>query len=134
MNTADVFVLSSINEPFGLVFLEALACGVRGVAAARGGPPFFVPKVLIDKKMVPLIKPLDLQIDQSTDTRDESRYINDLAMAIQLQLNSATSDSDRKFIAQSVQDQTWSSRAKEISQVYFHAIQSHRSAIMKDKA
>ena len=35
---ADVFVNPSPNEAFGLAALEAAACGVPVVAAARGGP------------------------------------------------------------------------------------------------
>jgi len=42
MNAADVFVLPSLEEPFGLVALEALACGTPTIATAVGGLKEFV--------------------------------------------------------------------------------------------
>jgi glycosyltransferase involved in cell wall biosynthesis len=39
---ADVMVMPSIDESFGQVFVEAMACGVPVVAARAGGPPSFV--------------------------------------------------------------------------------------------
>src|SRR5207244_6355813 len=42
LNIADVFVAPSENEPFGLVFLEAMASGAPVIASRSGGPLSFV--------------------------------------------------------------------------------------------
>ncbi len=42
LNIADVFVAPSENEPFGLVFLEAMASGAPVIATRSGGPLSFV--------------------------------------------------------------------------------------------
>ncbi len=39
---SDVMVMPSINESFGQVFVEAMACGVCVIAADAGGPPSFI--------------------------------------------------------------------------------------------
>lgn len=41
-NCADVFVAPSVEEPFGQVYLEAMACGMPVIATTTGGPPSFV--------------------------------------------------------------------------------------------
>jgi glycosyltransferase involved in cell wall biosynthesis len=51
LNAADVVCQPSLVEPFGLVTLEAMACGRPVVATRVGGPPEFVPPgagVLVD--------------------------------------------------------------------------------------
>jgi len=41
-NAANVGVFPSLNEPFGMVFIECMACGTPVVGAASGGPLSFV--------------------------------------------------------------------------------------------
>jgi glycosyltransferase involved in cell wall biosynthesis len=52
--SADLFVLTSENEPLGLVLLEAAAVGVASVAFRTGG----VPEILVDDRA--LVRPGDL--------------------------------------------------------------------------
>ncbi len=128
MNRADVFVLPSIDEPFGLVLLEALACGLRCVAADRGGPKFFVPQALREKGLARLVRPLDLLETEHPDPNDEGRYAADLADAISEQLSCGQSEDERRFIAGTVWDQTWASKVGDIVQVYMRAIEFRREA------
>lgn len=41
-NCADVFVAPSVDEPFGRVYLDAMACGLPAIATDSGGPTSFV--------------------------------------------------------------------------------------------
>ncbi|HEY3613979.1 MAG TPA: glycosyltransferase family 4 protein, partial [Gaiellales bacterium] len=40
--SADCFVAPSTAEPFGLVYLEAMACGLPVIGTQSGGPPSFI--------------------------------------------------------------------------------------------
>ncbi len=42
MNAADVLAAPSVGEPFGQVYLEAMACGLPVIATSTGGPLDFV--------------------------------------------------------------------------------------------
>ncbi len=42
LNAADVLVAPSVDEPFGQVYLEAMACGLPVVATRTGGPLSFI--------------------------------------------------------------------------------------------
>jgi glycosyltransferase involved in cell wall biosynthesis len=42
LSCADCFVAPSTDEPFGLVYLEAMACELPVIATRSGGPPSFI--------------------------------------------------------------------------------------------
>jgi glycosyltransferase involved in cell wall biosynthesis len=42
LNCSDIFAAPSVDEPFGLVYLEAMATGIPPIATSTGGPLSFV--------------------------------------------------------------------------------------------
>ena len=54
MNACDVFVLPSLCESFGVVIIEALACGKPVVATCVGG----IPEIIAEKDFGILVKPV----------------------------------------------------------------------------
>ncbi|MFD8219999.1 glycosyltransferase [Streptomyces sp. NPDC059697] len=38
LNCADLMVAPAVSEPFGMLYLEAMACGTPPIATATGGP------------------------------------------------------------------------------------------------
>ncbi|RMF38100.1 MAG: glycosyltransferase, partial [Chloroflexi bacterium] len=122
MNVADLFVLPSVEEPFGLVLIEALASGLRVIATDRGGPPTFVPAELRAAGLAELVRPIAVDARGKPLPQDETPFSRELAEAVLRMLHRPVTMAERRRIAAAVADQTWAHKAAEIVAVYREAI------------
>jgi glycogen synthase len=74
---ASVFVCPSIYEPFGIINLEAMACGTPVVASAVGG----IPEVVVDEETGVLVffEPIS---DDNFEPKNPEQFSKDLAEAV----------------------------------------------------
>jgi glycogen synthase len=83
-SNAAVFCCPSVYEPFGIINLEAMACGTAVVATATGG----IVEVVVDGE-TGLLVPIELAGGESFDPVDPGRFSHDLATAINRVLTDA---------------------------------------------
>jgi glycogen synthase len=74
---ASMFVCPSVYEPFGIVNLEAMACGTAVVASAIGG----IPEVVLHDE-TGLLVPFEPVGSHNGEPRDPEKFSKDLANAI----------------------------------------------------
>jgi glycosyltransferase involved in cell wall biosynthesis len=108
----DVMVMPSVNESFGQVFVEAMACGVAVIAANAGGPPSFV-NVDRSRPNGWLVEPDDL--DSLADAMVEA--VNDPG---------ARGRRAKNGLEVTRRDFSWISLAQQTADVYEQAIESRR--------
>ncbi len=102
-NAADVSVVPSRIEPFGLVAVEALACGTPVVATNAGGLPDFINERV--GALVPLEDPMAL------------------AEAIIAELRAGSKRTKGKYAAQYALDgYSWPSQVKKMAELYESAV------------
>jgi len=86
LSHARVFVCPSVYEPFGIVNLEAMACGVPVVASAVGG----IPEIVVEGQTGTLVR-FDGDGTPKNEPRDPEAFARDLARA----LNELATDPER---------------------------------------
>ena len=74
---AALFVCPSVYEPFGIINLEAMACGTPVVASSVGG----IKEVVVPEE-TGLLVPFEPRGDTDFEPRDAERFVLDLAAAI----------------------------------------------------
>ena len=74
---ASLFICPSVYEPFGIINLEAMACGTPVVASAVGG----ITEVVVPGK-TGLLVPIEAVGDGGFEPKDPARFARDLAGAV----------------------------------------------------
>jgi starch synthase len=115
LSHARVFVCPSVYEPFGIVNLEAMACGVPVVASAVGG----IPEIVVEGQTGSLVR-FDGDGTPKNEPRDPEAFARDLARA----LNELATDPERarRFgaagRARVVEHFSWSAIAERTAALY----------------
>jgi alpha-maltose-1-phosphate synthase len=112
---AAVFCCPSVYEPFGIINLEAMACGCAVVASRVGG----IPEVVVDGETGVLV-PLQLRTDEPMAPSDAAAYEQALAEAINFLVadparRSAMGEAGRQ---RAVKDFSWEAIAGQTVELY----------------
>jgi glycogen synthase len=127
---AAVFVCPSVYEPFGIINLEAMACGTPVVASAVGG----IPEVVVHGE-TGLLVPIEAAGPGDVEPRDSSRFAADLAEAI----NAILSDPERRARmgaasrARVEAEFSWTAIASRTVDFYRRVIESHAARLTSSR-
>lgn len=114
-SNAAVFCCPSIYEPFGIIILEAMACGVPVVASSVGG----IREVVVDGE-TGLLVPLEQYRESPYEPKHPEQFALDLAASINKlmadeSLRQSMGEAGRK---RAVESFSWSSIAAEVRKLY----------------
>jgi starch synthase len=121
---AAVFVCPSIYEPFGIINLEAMACGTPVVATAVGG----IKEVVVHGE-TGLLVPLDLKCPEEHRPRAALKFARSLARAVNRLLDDAEMRRDMGIKARQrvLEHFSWTSIARQTLEFYREVLGRGRS-------
>jgi starch synthase len=122
---AAIFVCPSVYEPFGIINLEAMACGTPVVAAAVGG----IPEVVRPGETGLLVE-IEAAGAGNVEPREPDRFALDLATAVNVLLDDPALRARMGTAARARVEEffSWSSIARRTLEFYEEVTARHRAA------
>lgn len=118
LQVSTVFVLPSLFEGLPLTMLEALACGCPVIVSALPTVRSWVPRQLLDDGFIELVPALATTHADEPVVADVSRFVANLATALERRLTSPLPTDSRRRLAEKMLPQSWSAVFRRYQQIY----------------